>query len=70
MAVEIITDIFVKNNKIHNLEKFISTNGCDCYNLPYNTDYVTLIQKDWVVPLKYQNIVPLYAGKTLSWTFS
>tara|TARA_B100001287_G_C22627752_1_gene503438 strand:- start:65 stop:1081 length:1017 start_codon:yes stop_codon:yes gene_type:complete len=70
VAVEIITDIFVKNNKIHNLEKFISTNGCDCYNLPYNTDYVTLIQKDWVVPLKYQNIVPLYAGKTLSWEFS
>ena len=67
VAVEIITDIFVKNNKKHNLEKFISTNGCDCYNLPYNENYIPLINKDWVVPKKYQNIVPLYASKTLSW---
>ena len=36
VAVQIITELFYKNNKLENLEKFISTNGCDFYNLPYN----------------------------------
>jgi dihydroorotase len=69
VAVELITELFEKHNSLKNLEKFISTNGCDCYNLPYNEDYITLVKEVWDVPKKYENIVPLYAGKQISWKY-
>jgi dihydroorotase len=67
VAVELVTQIFSEYNALHNLEKFMSTNGCDFYNLPYNDEYITLTNEEWVVPLKYGEIVPLYSGKTIKW---
>ena len=67
VAVELITQLFYENNAVHNLEKFISTNGCDFYNLPNNNDYIELEMQDWVVPDKYGDIVPLFNGKTINW---
>jgi len=67
VAIELMTELFQINNKLHNLEKFISTNGCDFYNLEYNTNYITLENKEWIVPEEYDNIVPLYAGKKINW---
>ena len=67
VAIEIITEIFEENNCLHNLEKFVSTNGCDCYNLPYSEDNIEISKESWVVPEKYSNIVPLLNGKILKW---
>ena len=52
--------------KLDNLEKFISTNGCDFYGLIYNEEYITLKKNPWIVPEKYGNFVPLLAGKELA----
>ena len=65
VAVQIIAELFHNNNKLENLEKFISTNGCDFYGLPYNEEYITLIEDPWVVPEKYGDFVPLMTGETL-----
>ncbi len=67
VAVEIITELFEINNSLDKLESFISTNGCDCYNLPYNEENVKIQKLSWEVPEKYDNIVPMYAGKKLKW---
>ena len=67
VAVELITQIFAHNNALHNLEKFISTNGCDFYKLEYNTEYIILKNEKWKVPSKYKNIVPLYSNKIINW---
>jgi dihydroorotase len=67
VAIEIIVGLFDKYNKLEHLDKFISTNGCDFYNLKYNEDFVRITNEKWVVPDKYGNIVPLYAGKELDW---
>lgn len=72
VAIEIITQIFEENDSIHTLEKFISTNGCDFYNLPYNEDYITLKKEKWRVPdayypLENKRIIPLYASKDINW---
>ena len=69
VAVEIIFDLFYKHDKLKNFEKFISTNGCDFYNLAYNNEFVEIINEKWFVPQKYGNIVPLYAGKELEWKY-
>lgn len=67
VAIEILTEIFEQHNRLHMLEKFVSINGCDCYNLPYNTETISIIKESWKVPEKYENVVPLYSGKTLQW---
>ena len=68
VAVELVTEIFYNHNSLHNLEKFISANGCDCYNLPYNTDKILIKNESWIVPEKYDNVVPMYNGKNIKWS--
>ena len=70
VAVELVTELFEKNNSLEQLEKFVSTNGCDFYGLPYSNEYIYLKKESWFVPSKYNNIVPLYADKTISWKYS
>ena len=44
VAVQIIAELFYNNGSEDNLEKFVSTNGCD-FILPYNEEYITLIER-------------------------
>ena len=67
VAVELITELFEENNSLDKLESFISTNGCECYNLPYNEEKIEIKKLSWEVPEKYDNVVPMYAGKNLKW---
>tara|TARA_B100000035_G_scaffold313678_1_gene327950 strand:- start:5746 stop:6744 length:999 start_codon:yes stop_codon:yes gene_type:complete len=67
VAIEIITELFEENDSLNVLENFISINGCECYNLPYNTETVDIIKESWKVPDKYDNVVPLYTGKIIKW---
>lgn len=69
VAVEILTELFEQNNSLDKLEGFVSTNGCDCYNLPYNEDRIEIQKVQWNVPEKYDDIVPMYAGKTINWKY-
>jgi dihydroorotase len=65
VAVQIIAELFYNHGSEDNLEKFISTNGCDFYGLPYNEEYITLREEPWVVPKRYGDFVPLMIGETL-----
>ena len=69
VAVELLVDLFEKHHALDKLEKFASTNGCDFYDLPYSNDAIILKRKSWTVPENYDNIVPLYAGKQINWTY-
>lgn len=71
-AIEIYTEIFEQHDALDALPGFASHNGATFYNLPINTDTITLIKKPWKVPesLSFGNeqLIPLWAGQTLSWT--
>ena len=67
VAIEIITELFEENDSLNVLENFISINGCECYNLPYNTETVDIIKESWKVPDKYDTVVPLHTGKVIKW---
>ena len=69
VAVQIIAELFYNNGSEDNLEKFVSTNGCDFYGLPYNEEYITLIEKSWIVPDKYGEFVPLMTGKEIRFSY-
>lgn len=70
-AIELYADIFDDLGVIDKLEAFASFNGPDFYNLPRNTDTITLEKNPWQAPetMAYDGdvIVPLRAGETINW---
>ena len=70
-AIELYASVFESQNALDKLEGFASKFGPDFYNLPRNTDTITLQKQEWVVPDSYpfedSEIVPFMAGKTLKW---
>lgn len=45
-SVQILTQIFDDNDKLNLLENFISLNGADHYNMPYNSQKITLSKQN------------------------
>ena len=70
-ALELYAEVFEKAGALDKLEAFASFNGPDFYNLPRNSDTVTLEKSKWEVPTKMQfganEVVPIKAGEILSW---
>ncbi|MBF7682877.1 dihydroorotase [Acinetobacter sp. B5B] len=71
-AIELYAQAFDQAGKIERLEGFASHFGADFYGLPRNTQQITLVKEDCIVPdsfnyLEDQKIIPLLAGKTLQW---
>ena len=57
---------------LENLNDFVSNNAKKIYGLDLNKKRIKLIKKDFVVPNIYEykdeKVVPMYAGKTISWS--
>ncbi|CAB9544587.1 Dihydroorotase (EC [Bathymodiolus brooksi thiotrophic gill symbiont] len=70
-AIELYATVFECQNALDKLEGFASKFGADFYNLPHNTQVITLEKQDWVIPANYpfanSTIVPFMATKTLNW---
>ncbi|CAM3049664.1 dihydroorotase [Vibrio rarus] len=70
-ALELYAEVFEAEGKLDNLEAFASHNGPDFYNLPRNSDTVTLVKEEWPVaesmPFGQDIVVPIKGGETLSW---
>ncbi len=63
---------FDQVGKLDRLEGFASHFGADFYGLPRNTNTITLVKEDQVIPESFdyldgEKIIPLYAGKTIQW---
>ncbi|WP_101760190.1 dihydroorotase [Oceanicoccus sp. KOV_DT_Chl] len=70
-AIELYAQAFEQANALDKLEGFASHFGPDFYQLPRNTDTITLTKNAWQVPatlpLGDTQLVPLCAGETLQW---
>jgi len=70
-AIELYAAAFEAEGKLDQLEGFASHFGADFYQLPRNTDTITLHRQSWQLPDSLPfvdgDIVPLGAGTTLSW---
>ncbi len=73
-AMELYVLIFEAENALDKLENFSSKFGADFYKLPYNKSKIKLIKKELEIPTKIdignEEIIPLFAGETLSWQLS
>jgi dihydroorotase len=70
-AMELYTEAFESVNALDKLEAFASFYGPDFYQLPRNTEQITLIKKTWTVPdevpFTESELVPLRAGQEMTW---
>ncbi len=72
IALQVLTQLFEKHNKLENLQKFISDNACNIYNIPASSKTITLEKKSFKVPKIYEskteNVVPMYWDQELDWS--
>lgn len=70
-AIELYAEAFEEAGALDKLEGFASFYGPDFYNLPRNTDKITLRKESWLVaesiPFAGDVLVPLRAGQTVAW---
>jgi dihydroorotase len=71
IALQVLTELFMKHATLENLQAFISDNAQKIYtNITVPNKKVTLTEIPFVVPAKYDEVVPMYAGETLAYTIS
>jgi dihydroorotase len=70
-AIELYAEAFEQAGALDKLEGFASFYGADFYQLPRNTDTITLQKQAWPVPATMQFgdevLVPLRAEQTIAW---
>jgi dihydroorotase len=70
-AVELYASAFDKHNAIDKLERFMSINGANFYNMPTNTAKIKLIKEEWVLDSQFKFgsnvLIPLAAGEKINW---
>ena len=72
IALQILAQLFEENNKLDNLQAFISDNACKIYNMKPKSKDITLVKEEFIVPEAYEGfgekVVPMYFGQKLSWS--
>lgn len=70
-AIELYAEAFEQAGALDKLEGFASLHGPKFYNLPVNTDKITLVKAAWTVPatMAFGNdkVVPIRANETIAW---
>jgi len=73
-AIELYAEAFDAANALDKLEGFASHFGADYYQLPRNSNSITLTKQPWQVPESYdfadQPLIPMRAGQTINWQVS
>lgn len=71
-AVELYAEAFEQADDFTHFEVFMSISGPSFYQLPVNSNHITLVRKQWTVPESLtfgdQTLIPFKAGQNISWT--
>ncbi len=67
IALQLLCEIFDQFGKLDNLQAFVSDNAQSIYGICPEFKEVTLKQRTFVVPEKYGNVVPMFAGEAIAW---
>lgn len=62
-----LVGVFSAYGRLGRLEPFLSEFGADFYQLPRNSEEITLIREKWTVPEQISGIVPFLSGQELEW---
>lgn len=72
IALQVLAELFEKNNCLDNLQKFVSDNAIKIYGINPPQKTITLEKIDFKVPSNYKNeteiVVPMYADEVIKWS--
>ena len=67
IALQALAALFDKHDKLDNLQAFVHTNACHIYGITPPQTTVTLKKEPFTVPVKYGEVVPMFAGQEIGW---
>ena len=67
IALQALAGLFEKNDKLENLEDFVSNNAQKIYGFKPIIKEITLVKEPFLVPQSYSDVVPMFAGEELVW---
>jgi len=71
LALSIVTEVFERANALDKLQAFVSDNAKKIYGINPPKKEITLVKEPFTVPNSYKEgdieVVPIFAGKELSW---
>ncbi len=67
VALPLLADLFEQDGALDRLHAFVSGNAQRIYNITPPPKQVRLEKQPWVVPARYGDVVPFYAGQELQW---
>jgi len=70
IALQALAQLFESNNKLQNLQAFVSDNAQKIYGIRPLEKKIRLKRKPFVVPNEYNGVVPIFAGETLKWSIA
>ena len=69
LALPALAQLFEAHGKLENLQAFVSDSAQKVYGYQPLEKKVVLVKKPMNVPVAYQDVTPMFAGKTLEWSF-
>ena len=70
IALQALAALFDKYDKLDNLQAFVNTNACCIYGITPPRTTVTLKKQPFTVPVKYGEVVPMFAGQEIGWSIT
>ena len=67
IALPRLVELFEQHHALDRLQAFVSDNARRIYNIQPPARVVELAKTPWVVPERYDTVIPMHAGKTLPW---
>jgi dihydroorotase len=67
VALPLLAELFEQHGALDQLQAFVSDNARRIYGIAPAPRPIRLVQERWVVPDRYGDVVPFYAGRELRW---
>ncbi|MBK7578186.1 MAG: dihydroorotase [Ignavibacteria bacterium] len=68
ILLPMLAELFEQNNALGSLQAFVSDNARRLYGVEPPATTVHLVKEPMTIPDRYGDVVPMWAGKTLSWS--
>ena len=68
IALQLLTQLFAKHDKLDNLQAFVSDNAQKIYGINPTQKTITLERKEFEIPTKYRDVVPFMANEKIEWS--
>jgi len=69
IALQLLAQLFEERNAPKgNLQKFVSSNAKNIYNISPKSKIVTLEEEPFIIPSNYNSVIPMYASQTLDYS--